>query len=257
MKTSVKLLSLLTAGLLSLSLLTACKDEMQTVPASTTATDVSYEGLTPEQIYQSLQQTDDFVFITMMDRQVEGANIVITYMLEKDNDVLRYTIYQDAEDDLYDVSSTIYIDLKNNICIAPSDKEMTEWYVLGVEAEQYSLTKLIENCTPTELLFDNDHYRISGGVYQLTEKALLEMIGSSTATVSGRMTEKNSTYVFEVVTEEAGNKVTMTTKVLFQKVSVAMPTYNTGSTTTAQTTTSLPEATTAPEAAPTPELDEQ
>ena len=80
------------------------------------------------------------------------------------------------------------------------------------------------------------------------------MIGSTSATVSGKMTEEEGNYSFEVVTKEAGNTVTMTTKVLFRSVSVVMPTYNTDASTQQKPTTTVPPATTVPEEAPQPEL---
>ncbi|MBQ8382402.1 MAG: hypothetical protein IJX47_04260 [Clostridia bacterium] len=220
-----KALSLLAAGLLILSLFAACgsKDCTESTAATTQSGDpAAYEGLTPEQVYDTLLQTEDFVFITVMDRKVTGATISMTYMLEKDGDTLRYTVYQDAEDDTYDVNSVIYIDLKENICIAPSGDE---WYVLE-ESEDISVKALVDNCTPVDLLFDNGNYSVSGGRYILTEDAILTAIGSTTATVSGKMTADGESYSFEVVTEEAGNTVTMTTKVLLRNVSVEMPTYD-------------------------------
>ncbi|MBQ8289105.1 MAG: hypothetical protein IJX76_10160 [Clostridia bacterium] len=228
MKRSAKLLSLLTAGLLTLSLLAACGDaddgnEITTVTTQT-GDPVTYEGLTPAQVYDTLLQTEDFVFITVMNRQVTGATISMTYMLEKDDNTLRYTVHQDAEDDTYDVSSVIYIDLKEGICIAPDGDE---WYVLE-QSGDISVAALVENCTPADLLFDNGNYSVSGGKYTLTKDAILTIIGSTTATVSGKMISDGDTYTFDVVTKEAGNTVTMTTKVIFRNVGVDMPEYSPG-----------------------------
>lgn len=224
MKSTIQWFSLLIAALLTLSLFTACGNENQDNPPTTSAENETYEGLTPKQVYETLLKTDDFVFITVMDRKVEGANISMTYMLEKDGNVIRYTVHQDAEDNTYDVSSVIYLDLAKRICIAPSGED--EWYILE-ESEDFSVDALVTNCTPADLLFDDSHYKVSGKKYLLTEEAILKIIGSKTATVSGQMLADGENYTFEVVTKEAGNTVTMTTKVLFRKVSVAMPSYNT------------------------------
>lgn len=218
-----KLTSLLTAGLLVLSPITACGSEDDTDAPAATDTNVTYEGLTPKEVYETLLKTDDFVFITVMDRNVVDAKISMTYMLEKDGDTLRYTVHQDAEDDTYDTSTVIYIDLAKSICIAPSGED--EWYVLE-DSEKFSIEALIENCTPAELLFDSEHYTQSGGKYVLTEEAIHELIGSSSATVTGKMISDGESYTFDVVTKEAGNTVTMTTKILFRNVSVEMPTYD-------------------------------
>lgn len=259
MKLSVKLIALLTAGLLTMATVTACGKTTVEVPTVTAQPD-SYEGLTPQQIYETLKKTDDFVFITVMDRQVEGATIAMTYMLEKDGDILRYTTHQDAEDDRYDASSVIYIDFKETICIVPSGDE---WYILDEDSEKFSLETLIKNCTPVDLLFKNGNYSTAGGQYRMTEEALLSMIGSTSATVSGKMTEKDGNYTFEVVTKEAGNTVTLTTKVLFRNVSVVMPSYNTntpgqtGAVTTVTTTTpQTPDESTSPAVTTAPEGEE-
>lgn len=219
-----KALSLLTAGLLTLTLLTACDSDgsTETTTSSQDGDSEAYENLTPQQVYETLLQAEDFVFLTVMDRQVTGATINMTYMLEKDGDTLRYTVYQDAEDDTYDVNSVIYIDLGKNICIAPSGDE---WYVLE-DSESFSVAALIENCTPADLLFDSQNYTVSDGNYTLSRDAILNMIGSTTATVSGAMRSEGDTYTFEVITEEATNVITMTTKVIFRNVGIEMPTYD-------------------------------
>lgn len=219
----IRCLAILTASaLLSVSLL-SCGSEDDTDAPTVTDTTVTYEGLTPKEVYETLLKTDDFVFITVMDRNVTDAKISMTYMLEKDGDTLRYTVHQDAEDDVYDTSTVIYIDLAKSICIAPSGED--EWYVLE-DSEKFSIEALIKNCTPAELLFDTDHYTQSGGKYVLTEEAIHELIGSTSATVSGKMASDGGNYTFDVVTKEAGNTVTMTTKILFRNVSVEMPTYD-------------------------------
>lgn len=237
MNQAAKLSALLTAGLLSLALFTACEsdDVAKTTTAATQSGDpATYEGMTPEEVYDTLLQAEDFVFITVMDRQVTGANISMTYMLEKDGNTLRYTVRQDAEDDTYDNSSVVYMDLQEDICIAPSGDE---WYVLD-ESEEISIASLVENSAPASLLFDSGNYDVSGGKYTLTQDALLTMIGSTTATVSGQMTSHGDTYTFKVITEEAGNTVTMTTTVLFRSVGVEMPEYSVSG---AQSGSALPD----------------
>lgn len=220
MMKSSKLLPLLMAGLLlTAPLFAACGDRPEAVTDDGGSAD---SALNPAQVYDTLLQAEDFVFINVMDRKVTGATVTMTYMLEKDGNVIRYSVAQDAEDDTYDASTVIYYDLGKNICLAPSGES---WYVLE-ESEDISIAALIENCTLTKLLFDSDHYSVSGGKYTMLKESILTAIDSTTATVSGQMTADGDTYTFQVVTKEAGNTVTMTTKVIFRKVGVAMPTYD-------------------------------
>ncbi len=185
---------------------------------------VTYTGLSPETVYDRLQEAEDFVFINVMDRNVTGASVSMTYMLEKDGDLIRYSVAQDDPDDEYDASTVIYYDLGKNICLASDGKE---WFVVEEQSGTISIAALIENCTLTSLLFEDDHYIRQEKGYQMKESAILEAIGSKTATVTGKMTADGDSYTFRVETAEAGNTVGMTTKVLFRSVNVEMPDYDT------------------------------
>ncbi len=226
MKICIKLLALLTASLLTLSTLSCSKGEDADKPAQTTDDGASsileqYKGLSPAEIYSALLKADQFVFINVMDRKVTGAKITITHMLEKDGNTVRYTISQDAEDTTYNVQQMIYCDLEKQLYLTQSGDE---WFSI-TDPAKVNLTALLEGCAPVDLLFDEKNYQKSGDEYHLLQDAILQIIGSTTATATGKMTEKDNTYTVHLLTEDSGNTVEMVTKVLFGNVQLTMPDY--------------------------------
>ncbi len=223
-----KILSLLLAGLLAVSGLTACSSTASGIASgSQTNSDKenAYQNLSPAEVYRALQTADDYRMDVHVSISQGDQHNTRDLSIEKDSNRVKGTTQITASQQTGD-SMVAYFDMNAGTAYG---KENGVW---TIEPQQLNAKELVDSAVQgeAELLFGKDNYKNTSGdtkikymgTKEATDAAAAKRGEDYSCTLS--MEEKEGSYCFLLGYTRTDEVNLLRVTVTFQEVNVTLPT---------------------------------
>ena len=225
MKSFRKWLALLMAGLLLCSTLLACDSgsdwEEDDDDDDESESSSQYKNLSPTELWDAILEAEDFTIVMEGVRKNDGETSTAARTVFKNGDQLKLvntSTYEDEESR----TETAYYDLKENLLY---EEEDGQWYCEQGD-EDTTLTDLLDDVFPVDLLFSKDSYEedSENDVYSMKPDAIREEIDApEEVDCEGKMTSKGSVYTFTFSASDDEHSIEYTVTVKFKSDTVKLP----------------------------------